>query len=336
MSEAGEVLEQGEIDALLRGVNNSEVPVEAGTSVPGEVRPYDLAAQVRIMRGGLATLDLINERLLRLLRNGLYTLLRRSATLSVTPVRALRCSDYLQTLPTPTSINMVKLPPLHGTALFVLDAKLVSSLVDSFFGGRGRHVPMDGREFTGTESRIIQMLLKQAFADVQAAWAPVSSFQVEYLKSESNPQFVDAISAAETVLLNAFSVELDGGGGELCIVMPYSMIEPVCELLESNAHGAGADGGNSWAQTLRQELEEVAVELVPVLGKSQMTVKELLDLKVGDVVPCDFNGQLTLHAEGLPFVRGTYGASRGQQALKVTSRLAQRNKAGAGSGTLTP
>ncbi len=328
MNGAAELLDQDEIDALLRGVDANEVAVGAGTSVPGEVRNYDIATQVRIVRGRMPTLEMINDRFARLLRIGLFNMVRRTPEISVAPVQVLKFSEYVHTLHVPASLNLVKLGPLRGTALFVLDSKLVFTLVDNFFGGSGRHAKIEGRDFTGTEGRIIQIVLRQAFSDLQEAWAPVCPLNVEYLNSEMNPQFANIVSPSEIVVITCFRIELEGGGGELHVTMPYSMIEPIRDLLDSGIQSDRAEGNESWSQTLREDLQDVAVNLVPLLGNANLTVGQLLALKPGDVIPCDFDGSVTLLAEGVPFLRGSYGLSRGQQAIKVVDRMAGRRPAG--------
>ncbi len=327
MNVGAEMLDQAEIDALLKGVDSNEVAVGSGTSVPGEVRPFDIATQVRIVRGRMPTLEMINDRFSRLLRIGLFNMVRRTPEIAVAPVQVLKFSEYVHTLHVPASLNLVKLPPLRGTALFVLDSKLVFTLVDNFFGGTGRHAKIEGREFTSTESRIIQLVLRQAFLDLQEAWSPVNALSVEYLSSEMNPQFANIVSPSEIVVITSFRIELEGGGGELQVTMPYSMIEPIRDLLDSGIQSDRTDGNDSWGQTLREEIEEVAVDVVPIIGSANLTVGRLLELKPGDVIPCDFDGLVTLMAEGVPFLRGTYGASRGQQAVKVVGRPGRRTAA---------
>jgi flagellar motor switch protein FliM len=333
MNVSAEMLDQAEIDALLRGVDANEVAVGEGTSVPGEVRHYDIATQVRMVRGRMPTLEMINDRFARLLRMGLFNMVRRTPEISVAPIQVLKFSEYVHTLHVPASLNLVKLAPLRGTALFVLDAKLVFTLVDNFFGGNGRHAKIEGRDFTGTEGRIIQIVLRQVFADLQEAWAPVNALTVEFLNSEMNPQFANIVSPTEIVVITCFRIELEGGGGELHVTMPYSMIEPIRDLLDSDVQSDRTDNNEGWVQTLREEIQEVSVDVVPLLGNANMTVGQLLELKPGDVIPCDFDGNITLVAEGVPLLRGAYGLSRGQQALKVVERLAARRQGGRGLPT---
>ena len=319
-----EILNQDEIDALLRGVDDGAVPTAPPPQNPGGVLAYDLATQVRLVRGRMPTLEMINDRFARQFRIGLFNMLRRTPEISVAPVRVQKFSEYTQKLQLPSSLNLIKLNPLRGTALLMLDATLVFSIVDNFFGGNGRHAKIEGREFTMTETRIIQMVLRQAFADLAEAWNIVTSINLEYLNSEINPHFANIVSPSELVVVSSFKIDLEGGGGELHLTMPYAMIEPIRDQLDSGVQSDRMERNDSWTQSLREEIEEAEVDIVPVLGKSSLSVGRLVDLKPGDVIPCDFDGNVTLYAEGVPVLRGSYGASRGQQAVKVTQRILRR------------
>jgi flagellar motor switch protein FliM len=318
---SAEILNQDEIDALLKGVDDGAVPTAPPTEIPGEIRPYDIATQIRLVRGRMPTLEMINDRFARQFRIGLFNMIRRTPEIGVAPVRIQKFSEYTQNLKVPSSLNLIKLNPLRGTALLVLDAKLVFSIVDNFFGGNGRYAKIEGREFTMTEGRIIQMVLRQAFADVAEAWKIIASINLEYLNSEINPNFANIVSPSEIVVVCAFKIDLEGGGGELHLTMPYSMIEPIRDQLDSGMQSDRMERNDSWTQALREEIEEAEVDIVPVLGRSSLSVGRLVDLKPGDVIPCDFDGNVTLYAEGVPVLRGSYGSSRGQQAVKVTQRI---------------
>jgi flagellar motor switch protein FliM len=171
------------------------------------------------------------------------------------------------------------------------------------------------------------MVLRQACADLRDAWSVCTEIKTEFVSSEANPNFATAISSSETVLISGFKIELDGGGGELHVTMPYSMVEPIRDRLDSSVPGERTQRDARWVATLREEIEEAEIELVPVLGNATVTLGRLVDLKPGDVIPCDFDGNVTLCAEGIPVLRGSYGASRGQQALKVAQRISRRKAA---------
>jgi len=321
------ILDQAEIDALIHGVDSGAVSTESAAT-PGEAKPYDLINAMRIVRGRMPTLEMINERFARLFRVSLYNLLRRSPEIAVHPVDVRKFSEYVHTLHVPTSLNMVKVNPFSGQAVIVLDPKLVFAVVDNFFGGTGRHAKIEGREFTATEQRIIHMMLRSVFADLHEAWSHIAQIEVEYLQSEINPHFASIASPSEVVVVTSFHIELDGGGGNLHITMPYAMIEPMREVLDAGVASDRVEKDERWAVSMREELEDAEIELTTLLGRTSISLAELVNLKPGDVLPCDFSGKVTIFAEDVPVLRGSYGVSRGQQAVKVEDRM-RRSKVAA-------
>jgi flagellar motor switch protein FliM len=315
-----EVLNQEEIDALLNGVDNGAIVTGAAPEVDS-ARAYDFGRDMRVIRGRMSALEMINERLARQLRVSLYDLLRRSIEISVAPVRMKKFSEYTHSLNQPTSFNLVRVHPLRGTALFVLDPKLVFAVVDNFFGGNGRVATIEGRDFTATEMRIVRMLVTSATADMREAWQSLAKIEVEYLSSESNPQFVNVVSPSDAVVVSTFKIEVDGSGGELHITLPYTMIEPLRDVLDSGVHGQHAEQDERWQSALREELYDAEIELVTTLGRGTLRLSQLGSLKPGDVIPFDFAGQAVIDAEGVPLFRGAFGISRGQQAVRYDSRV---------------
>ena len=318
------ILDQAEIDALIHGMDSGAVNTEAPPS-PGEVRQYDFQNQMRIVRGRMPTREMINERFARLFRVSLYNLLRRSPEISVSPVAIKKFSEYVHTLHVPTNLNLVKINPFRGSALIVFDPKLVFAVVDNFFGGTGRHAKIEGREFTATEQRIIHMMLRSVFADLHEAWSHIFSIEIEYLQSEINPHFANIVSPSEIVVITTFHVELDGGGGELHVTMPYAMIEPLREILDSGMASDRVEKDDRWNVCLREEIEDADVELSTHLGETNVTIGELLNLKAGDILNCDFTGKVLVRVEDVPMFRGTFGVSRGQQAIKLEEKIRRNN-----------
>ncbi len=207
-----DLLSQDEIDALLHGVDDGLVQTETAAE-PGSVKSYDLTSQDRIVRGRMPTLEMINERFARYTRISMFNMLRRSADVAVGGVQVMKFGEYVHSLYVPTSLNLVKIKPLRGTALFILDAKLVFKLVDNFFGGDGRHAKIEGREFTPTELRVVRMVLEQAFIDLKEAWQAIMEVNFEYINSEVNPAMANIVGPSEAVVVSTFHIELDGGGG---------------------------------------------------------------------------------------------------------------------------
>ena len=323
---ANEVLNQDEIDALLHGVDKGAVSTEP-QAAPGEVRPFDFANQVRIVRGRMPTLEMINDRFARLFRTSLFGMLRRQPEITVLPIQMVKFADYVQSLAVPTNLNMVKILPLRGTGLIVLDPKLVFAAVDNFFGGSGRFAKIEGREFTATENRIIHMVLKHVFSDLKEAWSHVARLDIEYVSSEVNPHFANIVSPTEIVVVTTFRIELDGGGGDVHVTMPYSMVEPLKELLHSGVASDRAEHDERWGHALRDEIEDAEVELSTVLGRGRITMQQLMSLQAGDILPCDFSGRAMVLVEDVPAFRGTFGVSHGQQAVQIEERVARKSKA---------
>ncbi len=317
-----DLLSQEEIDALLHGVGSGDVETETDEGPEGEVQQYDFTSQDRIVRGRMPTLEMINERFARYFRISLFNMLRRQAEIAIGGVQMLKFSEYVHSLFVPTSLNLVKIPPLRGTALFVFDPKLVFSAVDNYFGGDGRfHAKIEGREFTPTEQRVIQRMLEQAFTDLKQAWKPVLEIDFDYQNSEVNPQFANIVSPTEVVVVSTFHIELEGGGGALHVTMPYSMVEPIRDLLDAGVQSDRSEVDERWRIAIREEMKSAEVEVSSTLTQVTLSMGELMDLKPGDVIPIDMPETVTVRAEGIPVFRGRLGTSNGMRAIKITEQV---------------
>ncbi len=311
-----DLLSQDEIDALLHGVDDGDIETESDLDVGG-VRPYDLTSQDRIVRGRMPTLEMINERFARYTRISMFNLLRRTADVSVGGIQIQKFGEYVHTLYVPTSLNMVKFRPLRGTALIILDAKLVFKLVDNFFGGDGRHAKIEGREFTPTELRVVQMVLHQVFVDLREAWKAVKVIDFEYINSEVNPSMANIVSPSEVVVVSTFHVELDGGGGELHITMPYSMVEPIREVLDAGLQSDTDERDLRWVQALRQDVMEARVDLECDVVRREISLRDIVALKEGDIIPITLPDEHVATANGVPMFKAQFGQSNDNLALKI-------------------
>ncbi len=313
---ASELLSQDEIDALLHGTGDDEPEEETTPTGP---RPYDLATQERIVRGRMPTLEMVNERFARLFRVSMFNMLRRSAEISVEGIKTTKFGEYVHSLFVPTSLNLIRISPLRGTALVVLEPKFVYSVVDNFFGGGGRfHAKIEGREFTPTEQRVIQIVLEDIFKDLRKAWQPVLDIQFEFLNSEVNPQFANIVSPSEIVVVTSFHVEMDGGSGDIHITMPYSMLEPIRDILDTGMQSERTETDDRWLDTVRDELEEMDVCLSVNLAETELTLRELAELEPGNIIPIEMPEQVLVRAENIPVFRASYGTSGNRWAVRIT------------------
>jgi flagellar motor switch protein FliM len=318
-----DILNQDEIDALLNGVDSGILDLVAPIQ-PGEVRAYDFATQTRIVRGRMPTLEMINERFARQMRLSMFNMLRRSPDVAVAPITLPKFGEYLPTLQVPTNLNLIYMKPLQGRGLVILEPKLVFAVIDNFFGGIGRHAKIEGREFTPTEMQVIQMLLKQIFTAMRDAWTPVMDISMEYINSEINPNFANIVTPTEIVVVSKFHIELEGGGGDIHVTLPYSMVEPIKDMLKAGMQADRAGENNRWGQSLRNELEDSEVELITTLCEAKVSLSQLLDMKAGDVVPCTFNGTATVLSDGLQLFQGEVGQQRGRQVVKVRELISRK------------
>ena len=314
-----DILSQDEVDALLGGVDDGAIDTAAEDGdYDGEARPFDFNNQERIVRGRLPTLEMINERFARYFRISFFDMLRKSPEISVNGIEMVKFNEYIQTLFVPTSLSMIKMTPLRGTGLIMLDPKLVFILVDNFFGGDGTiHAKIEGREFTSTELRVIEKVVHICFEDLVKAWEPVMSVNFNYHNHEVNPSMATIVSPTEVIVVSSFHVELDGGGGDIHVVYPYSMIEPIRTLLDTGVQSDHGDIDERWAILLKEELMHAKINMQALFVEKQLPVSDLINFKAGDIIPFDLPEQVMILAEDMPIIRGQYGEHQGNAAVKV-------------------
>lgn len=318
-----DLLSQDEIDALLSGVDSGDIETDSEEALgPDGARAYNFSAQDRIVRGRMPTLEMINERFARNLRVQLFNMLRRSPVISVEGVQVVKFGEYVHSLLMPSNLNIIRMKPLRGPALLVCNPKLVFSLVDCFFGGEGRfHTKIEGRDFTGTELRIVRRLVDMCFESLAEAWSPVLAIEFEYTGAEINPQFANIVSPSEVVVVSTFHIDLEGGAGYLHITMPYSMVEPIRDLLDAGIQSDSTDKDTRWSDLLQEEVKLAQVEVNTQLATAEVTVGDVLNFKPGDVIGFEMPEALVACVDDIPIFRAHYGVSRGNYALKVVEML---------------
>jgi flagellar motor switch protein FliM len=311
---AESILSQNEVDALLDGISNTD----NDKLYDGEVRDFNLAEQQYIGRGRLPTLELINERFTRLLRIGLFNFLRRSSEVSSGAIKVTEYGEFLKTLAQPTNINLIQVKPLRGTALIVIDPDLIFLFVDNFFGGDGRfQVKGTGREFTPTEQRTIQRVLNIIFDSYTKAWDPVYKIAMSFIRSEINTQFANIAGPTELVAITTFRIDIGAIGGLVNFCFPYSMIEPIRELLANDLQGQPESTDETWTDQLKHQLKSAEVEAIANLCSISTTLRSVMHMKVGDTIPVQLNPVIELKVDGVPVLEGSYGKFEDQYAIRV-------------------
>lgn len=313
------ILSQAEIDALLNG--DSEVKDEPTASVSGEsdIRPYDPNTQRRVVRERLQALEIINERFARHFRMGLFNLLRRSPDITVGAIRIQPYHEFARNLPVPTNLNLIHLKSLRGTGLVVFSPSLVFIAVDNLFGGDGRFpTKVEGREFTHTEQRVINRMLKLALEGYSDAWKAINPLEVEYVRSEMQVKFTNITTSPNDIVVNTpFHVEIGNLTGEFNICLPFSMIEPLRELLVNPPLENSRNEDQNWRDNLVRQVQHSQLELVANFADISLRLSQILKLKPGDVLPIEKPDRIIAHVDGVPVLTSQYGTLNGQYALRI-------------------
>ncbi|MQQ99449.1 flagellar motor switch protein FliM [Glaciimonas soli] len=319
-------LSQNEIDALLKGLSGDDAEkISAAPTQSAGVQAYDLGNQERIVRSRMQTLEIINERFARNLRSGLFNFMRRNADISVGAIQIQKYGEFMRHLPVPANINLLHMKPLRGTALFVFDPNLVFLVVDNLFGGDGRfQMRVEGRDFTQTEQRIIKRLLNLALQSYSSAFNPVYPIEFEYMRSEMHTKFANIATPNEVVLNTTFNIEFGPIGGELHVCLPYSMIEPIRDLLINPVKNeVGID--KRWIKQLSSQVQSADVELTANFMELQSTIGQLLKLQIGDVLPIEMPETIFANVDNVPVMECSYGTSNGRYALNLQKMINHRS-----------
>ena len=322
-----QVLSQAEVDALLNAVaegsldNNVGGPSTSKEEERKDVQNFDLTNQDRVIRGKMPTLDLIYERFVRLFRMSLSNSLRKIASISIISTDLLKFGEFVNTLPIPSCVGILRSESLRGSALLVFESKLAYALIDSYFGGTDRpYTKSDGKEFTRIELMIMNKVLTLGIQDLEEAWAPVHKIGLMHLRTETNPQFVGVVPLSDVIISTTFEVELENASGTIALVIPYSTIEPIKNKLNSSFQSDTDRSDKLWIQNLETHMEQVEANVSVNLGETNITVADLVNLNIGDIIPLnqDCDGELMFRVEGVPKFKCFFGVSRGTRAVQIT------------------
>ena len=323
-----QVLSQNEVDALLSAVSDSKVDNGEGLGeelggASGVVQ-YDLANQDRIIRGRLPTLDIIHDRFIRLFRVTLSNGLRKMANLSVNSTGPLKFSEFMNSLPLPSCLNILRLDPLRGAAIMVIESKLLYALVDSFFGGNDvPYTKIEGKDFTQIEIKIAKRVVLSALDDLEKAWEPVYPLKIGYSRTEINPQFVAVVPPSDVVIATTFDVELEKVSGTIKIVIPYATLEPIKSKLSVGFQSEQLEVDYIWINRIKEQIMGTTVNLMVRLGEANINVNDLVNLAVGDIIQLDHDSSapLNIEVEGIAKFKCLPGVLKGQRAVKITDLL---------------
>ena len=319
-----ETLSQDEVSALLRGLADGDVPAEETAPEPGATRDYDLLGEERIVARRFQALELVRERLVRRMKVSFATVLGTPPEVEAKPLEMLKFATFRNRLETPANLHLFTMAPLRGQALVVVSSNLAYGLVDKVFGGLGR-IPTNGprRECSAIEMQTVQRVVVQTLADFTEALAPLHPIGCAFARSETNPISVAICAPTDQVLMLPFACDLGSGSTALTIAIPFAMLEPIrAKLGEPEAAERGPDV--TWMAALRDAVEATEVTMSVELGTIEITAREFLKLKAGDLLTIEARAEdpLGVSIEGIPLMTGVPGVSRGNNAVRVIAKAA--------------
>jgi flagellar motor switch protein FliM len=317
------LLSDEELAALSEGVRDGSIETDTGFNNSVRVRKHDLASEDSSLGVNVSSIDMINERFIRLFRLGLLEVLRTSPRVNPTRVQILKFGDYLKGLRAPLSVNMIRMSPLRGNSVIIIDPNVVFSSLDSFFGGFGKGVGElpPGRLFTPTETRIIKIILEVFFRSLTEAWGPLMPIECEHVSSEINPQFAQIADENDLVVLSRFESDAtaSGGKGFIDLVYPYATLKPVRELLSSRVQsGEGnEESDRKWRKDLAAAVGDAKLELQVTMGEIKTTLHHLNHLQEGDLLFFKKDDTALMTANGVPAFHVNVGTRGSQVAVQI-------------------
>ncbi len=315
-------LSQEEVDALLEGVTGESQKSVEEVPEAGAVRPYNMSSQERIVRGRMPTMEIVNERFARNLRIGLFNFIRRSPEISVGPVQVQRYSAFLRELAVPTNFNIVAIRPLRGSGLIVCEPALVFGVIDTLYGGIGKfQTRIEGRDFSATEQRVINRLVDVITQEYKKAWRGIYPVELEYQRSEMQPQFANIATPSEIVISTSFQLEIAEITGSIHFCMPYATMEPIRDVLYSSTQGDSIEMDRRWVNVLTKEIQAAEVTLVAELARADATVEQLLAMKPGDFIELERENRIEASVDGVPVFECQYGTHNAKYAIRIDKCL---------------
>ncbi len=315
-------LSQEEVDALLEGVTGESQKQVEEVARKGEVRNYDMSSQERIVRGRMPTMEIVNERFARNLRLGLFNFIRRTPEVSVGSIAVQRFGAFLRELSVPTNFNIVAVRPLRGNGLIVCEPSLIFGVIDTLYGGTGKfQTRIEGRDFSATEHRVIARLVSVITDEYKKAWKGIYPIELEFQRSEMQPQFANIATPSEIVISTSFQLEIGEIAGAIHFCMPYATLEPIRDVLYSSTQGDSIEVDRRWVNVLTREIQAVEITMVAELARTNTTVEQLLAMKPGDFIELDRTQHIQAAVDGVPLFECQYGTHNAKYAIRIDKSL---------------
>ena len=309
-------------DPPRAAISEEEVSALLEKNAADTSRPYDLTAQ-RINRTQLPLLEAVSKSFAERSGASLSALLGRDATMQFTSLESAKGADLQAALPVPSSLAVVRLKPLPGFAFVSVEPGLLMTLLDGFFGGSGRATTDAQAAIAPAAQRFLTMMVRSFAPDLAAAWAPVMPVELELVRQETNPRLVQLGAPNEALLVLKFTVEFGARSGNIEWLLPEALLAPVREVLAADGGQTPLRKQDAWAPVLTTALQGAELDTRAILAEAQISLRELVRLSPGDIIPIEMPQQVTLFAGDVPLYRGRFGISQGRNALKILSGVSR-------------
>lgn len=325
-----QLLNQNEIDALLAAVEKSRLggsdsaeKEELQAADDKSIKTYDIAKPDVMFKGRMPILNMIHERFCKQFRNSLSDLLQMMCDVNIVETRGMRFGEFLNSVPLPACITLLTMPPLDGSGMLLFDTQFVFVLVDILCGGTGKsEYKVEGREFTPIELKLARRVVERAAADLRDVWRPIYQVEFGLLRMEINPQLVSVVSPEETIMVVEFRLDVEGSFGKMTLVLPYFSLEPIRAILEKGYLQEIRHVSDQWKNIIEDEILKSKAQIRAVLGHSVLTLGDIVNLDVGDVIQLDTwaDGLLPIFIESKPKFLVKAGKSGSYRAVRIEER----------------
>ncbi|GAA0115838.1 flagellar motor switch protein FliM [Clostridium senegalense] len=322
-----EVLSQREIDALLLALSSGDLEADS-LEVKEEkvkVKPYDFRRPQKFTKDHIRTLELVHDNYSRIISNYLTAQLRSNIKVNVESVQQITYEEFIHSIPNPTVLTLFKMPPLSGDILLETNAEFVLRMYDVLAGGSGYKKPKL-KELTEIEKKLIKVLNSGLVSNLKLAWEDVLDVQPEIQEIETNPALNQTLAPNEPVALITFTVEMFSTTMFMNICIPYLSIEKVLDKLVIRYWFSNDDElANEHKKKVRHRLDKVNVDILSILGKTEITVNDFLSLNIGDVITLDNNidSPAEIYVEEQLTYIGKPGLSGKQRAVQIIEYISE-------------
>ena len=337
-----DALEQSDIDALMSAVSSGEVarPTRQGqifsrhrTDLENvEIKEYDFKRPERISKDQMRALHMLHEGFARNFAAFLSGFLRTIVEVRVASAEQLTYAEFMASLPNPTSFNLINIEAadLEGQLCLEISPLIIYPIIDRLLGGSNHEVFIPQRPLTLIETRLVQRILSRAMTNLAEAWESVRKIEFQLGQMESNPHIVQIVPPNEVVVVIGFELKLGARAGTMSLCIPFTVIEPLMDEISAQSwFQAGRHRSDKqWSRLVADRIADAQVEVIAILAETSMTVSDLHNLEVGDVImtgkPAD--SPVTLYIESVPKFFADIGRHKNHRALRVRRRISAEDR----------